>query len=98
MEMDTPMRSGAYIGRSLEKQEAFSFAALAETLGAVKLYCCDLYCGMLARLGGQPATQLMNCWGTCVKDVWRVPRPTHRIYTRWLGIGFSSIREDLLSC
>ena len=46
---------------------------------------------------GQPATQLMNCWGTTVKDVWRVPRPTHRIYARWLGSGFSSIREDLLS-
>ena len=37
MEMDTPMRRGAYIGRSLEEQEGFSFAALAETLGAVKL-------------------------------------------------------------
>ena len=97
MEMDTRMRRGAYIGRSLEVQDAFSFAAPAETLGAVKLYCCDLYGGMLANLGGQPATQLMNCWGTTVKDVWRVPRPTHRVYARWLGSGFSSIREDLLS-
>ena len=43
MEMDTRMRRGAYIGRSLEVQEAFTFAAPAETLGAVKLYCCDLY-------------------------------------------------------
>ena len=97
MEMDTRMRRGAYIGRSLEVQEAFSFAAPAETLEAVKLYCCDLYGGMLADLGGQPATQLMNCWGTTVKDVWRVPRPTHRVYARWLGSGFSSIRQDLLS-
>ena len=97
MEMDTRMRRGSYIGRSLEVQDAFTFAAPAETLGAVKLYCCDLYGGMLARLGGQPATQLMNCWGVTVKDVWRVPRATHRVYARWLSSGFSSIREDLLS-
>ena len=61
------------------------------------VYCYDLYGGMLARLGGQPATQLMNCWGVTVKDVWRVPRATHRVYARWLSSGFSSIREDLLS-
>jgi hypothetical protein len=97
MEMDTQMRRGAFIGRSLEIQEAFSFAAPAEVLAAVKLYCCDLYGGMLARLGGQPATQLMNCWGITVKDVWRVPRATHKVYARFLGSGFTTIREDLLS-
>ena len=49
MEMDTRMRRGAYSGRSLEIQEAFSFAAPAEVLAAIKLYCCDLHGGMLAR-------------------------------------------------
>ena len=94
MEMDTQMRRGAFIGRSLEIQEAFSFAAPAEALAAVKLYCCDLYGGMLARLGGQPATQLMNCWGITVKDVWRVPRATHKVYARFLGSGFTTIRRS----
>ena len=97
MTMDTNMRRGAFIGKCMEVQEAFSFAAPAEVLGAVKLYCGDLYGGMLARLDSPEATKLMNCWGTCVKDVWGLDRATHRVYTRWLGNGHSLIREDLLS-
>ena len=52
---------------------------------------------MLARLDGVAATQLMNCWGVTVKDVWDVPRATHRVYARWLAGQHSSFREDLLS-
>ena len=72
-------------------------AAPAEVLGAVKLYCGDLYGGMLARLDSAPAGQLMNCWAKTVKDVWGLPRATHSVYARWLSSGHSSIREDLLS-
>ena len=97
MEMDTRMRRASFIGRCLEVQEAFSFATPDNTLGAVKLYCGDLYGGMLARLDGVAATQLMNCWGVTVKDVWDVPRATHRVYARWLAGQHSSFREDLLS-
>ena len=97
MNMDTTMRRGAFIGKTLEVQEAFSFAAPAEVLGAVKLYCGDLYGGMLARLDSAPAGQLMNCWAKTVKDVWGLPRATHSVYARWLSSGHSSIREDLLS-
>ena len=97
MTMDSNMRRGAFIGKCLEVQEAFSFAAPAEVLGAIKLYCGDLYGGMLARLDSPEATKLMNCWGTAVKDVWGLHRATHRVYARWLGSGHSTIREDLLS-
>ena len=97
MTMDTNMRRGAFIGKCLEVQEAFSFAAPAEVLGAIKLYCGDLYGGMLARLDSPEATKLMNCWGTAVKDVWGLHRATHRVYARWLGSGHTTIREDLLS-
>ena len=97
MEMDTGMRRASFIGRCLEVQEAFSFATPDDTLGAVKLYCGDLYGGMLARLDSPAATQLMNCWGVAVKDVWDVPRATHSIYARWLSGQHSSFREDLLS-
>ena len=48
--MDTTKRRRAFSGKFLEVQEAFAFAAPAEILGAVKLYCGDLYGGMLARL------------------------------------------------
>ena len=97
MTMDTSMRRGASIGKTLEVQEAFNFAAPAEVLGAVKLYCGDLYGGMLARLDSVPANQLMNCWAKTVKDVWGVSRATHSVYARWLSSGHSSIKEDLLS-
>ena len=97
MTMDANMRRGAFIGKCLEVQEAFSFAAPAEVLGAIKLYCGDLYGGMLARLDSPEATKLMNCWGTAVKDVWGLHRATHRVYARWLGRGHTTIQEDLLS-
>ena len=52
---------------------------------------------MLDRLAGPAAAQLMNCWGISVKNVWRVPQETHRVFARFLGSGFTTIREDLLS-
>ena len=67
--MDTRMPQASFIGRCLEVQEAFSFALPDDTLGAVKLYCGDLYGGMLVRLDSTAATQLINCWGITVKDV-----------------------------
>ena len=97
MDMDTRMRRGNFIGRCLEVQEAFHFATPDNTLAAVKLYCGDLYGGMLARLDSPAAVQLMNCWGITVKDVWGVPRATHRVYARWLSGPHSSFREDLLA-
>ena len=97
MKMDSRMQRASFIGRCLEVQEAFSFAAPEDTLAAVKLYCGDLYGGILARLDSVAATQLMNCWGITVKDVWDVPRETHRVYARWLSDQCSSFREDLLA-
>jgi hypothetical protein len=95
MDTDTRMRRGAFIGRCLEVQEAFSFAAPSEVLGAIKLYCGDLYGGMLARLDGDPAKRLTNCWSTAIKDVWGLPRSAHTVYTRWLSSGHTSLQEDL---
>ena len=96
MEMDTRMRRGTFIGKCLEVQEAFAFAAPSEVLGAIKLYSADLYGGMLAKLDSGPTTQLTNCWNTAVKDVWDLPRSTHTANARWLSSGHSSLREDLL--
>ena len=97
MDTDTRMRRGALIGRCLEVQETFNFAAPTEVLGAVKLYCGDLYGGMLAKIDSEPVKQLTNCWNTCVKDVWGVPRNTHTVFTRWLASGHTSLRDDLVA-
>ena len=76
---------------------AFGFAAPTEVLGAVKLYCGDLYGGMLARMDSEPVRQLTNCWNTTIKDVWGVPRNTHTVFTRWLAGGHTSLQDDLLA-
>ena len=53
MNADTNMRRGIFIGRCLEVQESLSFAAPSDVLGAIKLYCSDLYGGMLTRLDSE---------------------------------------------
>jgi hypothetical protein len=45
MAMDCRMKRGSFIGRSLEVQDAFSFASPTEKLGTVKLLAADLYGG-----------------------------------------------------
>ena len=65
----------------------------SEVLGAVKLYCGDLYWGMLARLDSPEATKLNP-----VKKMWGLHRTTHSVYASWLGSGHTTIKEDLLSC
>ena len=97
MDTDIRRRRGALISRCLEVQESFSFAAPSEVLGAVKLYCGDLYGGMLSRMDSDPVRQLTNCWNTCIKDVWGVPRNTHTVFTRWLAGGHTSLRDDLMA-
>ena len=97
MSMDSRMKRGSFIGRSLEVREAFSFAAPTQVLGAVKLFASDLYGGMLWRLDDEPALQVTRCWHTCVKDVWGVSRATHTATVRWLSSPHTSLREDLLA-
>ena len=52
---------------------------------------------MLAKIDSEPVKQLTNCWNTCVKYVWCVPRNTHTVFTRWLASGHTSLRDDLIA-
>ena len=52
---------------------------------------------MHPNLGAKPAIQLANCWSTTIKDVWGVPCGMHRMLTRWLCQGHTTIREDLFT-
>ena len=97
MSMDSRMKRGSFIGRSLEVREAFSFTAPTQVSGAVKLFAFDLYSGMLWRLDSEPALQVTRCWNMCVKDVWGVSRATHTATVRWLSSPHTSLREDLLA-
>ena len=64
MDTDTNIQRASFIGRCLEVQGSFAFAAPPEILGAVKHHCGDLYGAMLTRLDSDPVT----------RDVWGVPR------------------------
>ena len=98
MDTDTNIRRGIFIGHCLEVQESLSFAAPLDVLGAIKLYCGDLYGGILTCLDIEQVALLTNSWNTAVKDVWGLPRSTHRVYTKWLSSDHTSLREDLASC
>ena len=53
MDTDTNIRREVFIGRCLEVQESLSFAAPSDVLGAKKVYCGDLYGGMLTCLDSE---------------------------------------------
>ena len=53
MDTDTNISRGIFIGRCLEVQESLSFVAPSDVLGAIKLYCGDLYGGRLTCLDSE---------------------------------------------
>ena len=97
MDMDTKEKTAAFITRSLEIREQFSFAHPMEVLSAVKLYCCDHYGSMLWDLQGDLATKYFNSWKTCIKLAWGVPRSTHSYFLDYLSGGLVTVRRDVLA-
>jgi hypothetical protein len=69
-------KKAAFITRSTEIRETFSFAHLVEVLNAVKIYCCDHYGSLLLDLGGGLASKYFNTWNTCIILAWDCPE-TH---------------------
>ena len=96
MDTDTRQKRAAFIDRSLQVREQFSFAHPMETLRAVNIYCCDHYGGMLWDLQGNMASQYFSAWRTCIKLAWGVPRATHNYFLDYLGGGLVSVRRDIL--
>jgi hypothetical protein len=96
MDLHVNKMRGALIGRYLDVQDAFGFASPNDVLAAIKLYCGDLYGGMLARLDSDPIRKLCNCWSRAIKTVWDLPLHTHTANTRFLSGGYTSVRHDLL--
>ena len=88
------MRRGAFIGRCLEVQEAFSFVAPSEVLGSTNLASYTAVTSLKACYPTwavlQPADHLLEpCSEGCV------PRSAHTVYVRWLSAGHTSLKEDL---
>ena len=97
MDTDMKQKRAAFIERSLQIREEFSFAHPMEALRAVSIYCCDHYGAMLWDLQGNMASQYCNSLSTCVKLAWRVPRSTHSYFLDYLSGGLVSARSDLLN-
>ena len=97
MDMDTKEKTAAFITKSLEVREQFSFAHPMEMLRAVKIYCCDHYGSMLWDLQGDMANKYYNSWKTCIKLAWEVPRATHSYFLDYLSGGLVTVRRDVIA-
>ena len=97
MDKDIKDKKAAFITRSTEIRETFSFAHPVEVLNAVKLYCCDHYGSMLWDLGGGLASQYFNTWNTCIKLAWDLPRDTHSYFLKSLAGGLVTAKNDIIA-
>ena len=76
----------------------FSWAAPADLLRILKVYCSAFYGSMLWDLGGEKASQLYKAWDTAVKLIWSCPRWTRTfLLQQVLLCGETSARTDILS-
>ena len=81
-----------------EVRDTFDFAQPNQILSAVTTYCCSMYGSMTWPLFSVKATQVFNCWSTCVKLAWDVPRATHTyLVDNLLSGGLPSIRSSILA-
>ena len=75
------------------------FAQPNQILQAVRTHCCSMYGAMTWSLCSDKAMQVFNCWNTCVKLAWGVPRSTHSyLVDSLLSSGIPSVRASLLAC
>ena len=76
----------------------FAFAQPNQILQTVRTYCCSMYGAMTWSLFNEKAKQVFNCWSTCVKLAWGVPRATHTyLVDNLLSGGIPSLRSSILA-
>ena len=98
MNQDIKQKKADFIDKSTEVRESFSFAQPNQILEAVRMYCCSLYGSKTWSLYSDKANQVFNCWSTCAKLAWGVPRATHSyIVDNLLSAGLPSLRSSVLA-
>ena len=98
LDHDTLVKRAQFISRSVEVRNMFSWAAPADLLRILKVYCSAFYGSMLWDLGGEKASQLYKAWDTAVKLIWSCPRWTRTfLLQQVLLCGETSARTDILS-
>lgn len=76
MDHDAIIKRGQFIDKSVEVRNMFQWAAPAEVLEALKIYCSDFYGSMLWDLRGDKASEVYSACDTAVKLTWSCPRWT----------------------
>ena len=98
MDQDAIIKRAKFIQSSVEIQTQFKFAAPAEIVKAMKIYCNAFYGSSLWDLSGARAGQVFTAWNTSVKLAWGCPQQTRTYFLQQiLCCGHTSARTDLIS-
>ena len=97
MDYDIKCKRAAFIDKSTDIREMFSFAYPSRILSAVNVHAAHFYGSMLWDLTSEAAKQVYRSWNTCVKLTWDIPRWSHNFLVDNLLSGkLPSIRKKLL--
>ena len=96
IDYDAKFKRGAFIARSTDIREMFSFANPGQVLDAVSVYASHFYGSMLWDLYSEGAGQVYRSWNTCVKLAWDTPRMTHNLFVEMLSGDLPSVRKQIL--
>ena len=98
MVQDMLCKRADFFQNSTEVRETFAFAQPNQVLQSVSTYCSSMYGAMTWPLFSDRARQVFNCWSTCVKLAWDVPRATHTyLVDNLLSGGIPSMRSSILA-
>ena len=73
MDYDAKCKRGAFIEKTTNIRETFSFARPSEQMAAISTYASGLYRFALWGLYGERAQSAFKCWGTAAKLCWGAP-------------------------
>ena len=85
MDHDSVVKKDQFIDISVAIRSIFDWAAPADVVKTLKIYCSALYGSMLWDLGGEKASEVYSAWDTAIKLV------------QVLSCGDISARTDILS-
>ena len=97
MDYNAKCKRSAFIDKSTDIREMFSFAHPDQVLSAVNVHAGHFYGSMLWDLTGEAAKQVFRTWNTCVKLTWDIPRWSHNYLVDNLLAGkLPSTRKKLM--
>jgi hypothetical protein len=98
MDKDCHRARAKFIDSTVDVRLQFSFAQPQQVLKMVQLICCDAYGSMLWDLQSDSTEQFFQCWNTCFKLVYQVPRSTLTYLVEgYLAYSQVTLRNQILS-